>query len=306
MSEAGSKRRLGPAVHVVLANVQVAFASLAVEGKIAMNRYGVSPAALAMTRIAGGAAVFMTLHLASGSPRLRSIRDAAELALLAVFGIVLNQALFLAGLSRTQPMSATLLVATIPVFVASIAAATGREPLTRRTAAGIAVAFSGVFVLTGFAFPARGDLLVLLNALSYATYVVFAKGALERLGTATVVAWVFTFGAVLFAPFGGAALLREAPAWPAPALLLVGFIVLVPTVVAYSGSAWALERAPSTLVAVYVYLQPLVTATLAWIQLGTPPEARSGVAAGLILLGVTIVATAPRQARRGAEVRSTR
>lgn len=281
--------------------VQVAFASLAVEGKLAMSpRFGVSPEALAMARILGGALVFVPAHLALPAPRVRRLRDAFELGVLAVFGIVLNQALFLSGLRRTSPISATLLVATIPVFTAVLAALTGQARLTPRGALGIAVAFFGTFVLSGFAVPAAGDLFVMLNAASYAVYVVLSKPALARHGTMTVLAWTFGAAAVLFAPVGGLALLREAPGFSRPALALVAFIVLVPTALSYALNAWALRRVSPALVTIYVYIQPLVVIALAWLQLDQPPTSRALLAGLFIMSGVALVATAPRQSRRDA------
>lgn len=289
------------ALHGALLLVQAAFGTLAVEGKLAMSpRFGVSPPALAMVRILGGALVFVPAHLFLRSPRARGWRDAAELALLALFGIVLNQALFLAGLRRTSPVSATLLVATIPVFTAAIAAIAGQAKLGVRGASGIALALLGTFVLSGFALPQTGDALVLLNSASYATYIVFSKRALARHGTLTVLAWIFGAGALLFAPVGGLALARELPAWPAPTLGLVAFIVLVPTAFAYSLNAWALRRATPALVTIYVYLQPLIVMGLAWVQLGQPPTPSALLAGLFILSGVALVATAPRQQSKGA------
>jgi drug/metabolite transporter (DMT)-like permease len=284
------------AVHVALLFVQIAFGSLAVEGKLAMSpRFGVSPPALAMARILGGALVFAPLALAQGGPRVRALRDVAELTLLALFGVVLNQALFLAGLRQTSPVSATLLIATIPVFTVVIAALAGRERLRLRGAAGIALALTGALALSGFALPRRGDAMVMLNSASYAIYIVFSKRALARLGPMTVITWVFGAGAVLFAPIGGRALLAEAPAWPPTTVALVAFIVLVPTAFAYSVNAWALARATPALVTVYVYFQPLVVVALAWAQLDQPPEPRAVLAGLFILAGVGLVATAPRQ-----------
>jgi len=286
--------RLG--VHASLLVVQVAFGTLAVEGKLVMSpRFGVSPPALAMVRILGGALLFGVAHVAFRTPRVRAVRDAAELALLALFGIVLNQALFLTGLRRTSPVSATLLVATIPVFTAAFAALAGQGRLGGRGAGGIAVALAGTFVLSGFALPRSGDVFVLGNAASFALYIVLSKRALARHGTLTVLAWTFGAGALLFAPIGGLALLREAPRWPAEALGLVAFIVLVPTALSYSLNTWALRRATPALVTIYVYLQPLVVTSLAWVQLGQPPDGRALFAGLFILGGVTLVATAPRQ-----------
>ncbi|NUQ75873.1 MAG: DMT family transporter [Polyangiaceae bacterium] len=279
-------------VHVVLLLVQVAFSTLSVLGKIAMGpEHHVSPSALAMVRIAGGAAFFAGMHLVLRSPRVGKLRDLAVLAVLSLFGVVLNQALFLAGLRQTSPISAILLVATIPVFTAAISAVTGRDRLSLRSGSGILVALFGVAYLTGFALPERGDALVMLNALSFAVFTVFAKRLLARYGAATVVAWIFVFGALLFAPIGGLALVRELPAWPSVTGWLVAMIVLLPTVLGYAGNTWALEKAPPTMVSAYVYLQPVIVTVLAWLVLGQGLTLRALVAGAFIFAGVGIVAT---------------
>jgi drug/metabolite transporter (DMT)-like permease len=286
-SSAGANFR----VHLSLLVVQLAFGSLAVEGKVAMGpSHGITPAALAMLRIAGTAAFFLAAHLVMRTPRVRAWADVARLVGLSLAGVVVNQALFLSGLSLTSPVSATLLVATIPVFAALVAAVTGRDRLGTRAVAGIALALLGMVVLSRFALPHRGDLLVVANAFSYALYVVFAKGMLERYGTVTVIGWVFGLGALLFAPVGAAALWREAPLWPASTVGLAAFIVLVPTLLAYGLNAWALRRASPTLVAVYIYLQPLVVVVLAWLQLGERLTLHTALGGLLILGGVGVVA----------------
>lgn len=292
--DAPSPARSGLSVHAALVVVQFSFGTLAVEGKLAMGSYGVSPLALAMMRIVGGAVVFGLAHLLSRGERVKGWPDRLRLAGLSIVGIVLNQALFLKGLSETSPVAATLLVATIPIFAALVAAVAGRDRVTPRGALGIALAVLGIAVLSRFALPHRGDALVLANAASYALYVVFAKDLLARYGTTTVVAWVFGWGALLFAPVGGLALVRDLPTWSPAAVGLVAFIVLVPTIVAYSVNAWALRRATPTLVTIYIYLQPLVVVALARVQLGQAVDPRTLAAAALILVGVGVVATAPR------------
>ncbi|WP_437836211.1 DMT family transporter [Sorangium sp. So ce1153] len=288
-------RRASAGIHAALFFATLAFASLSVEGKLAMSPpHDVSPAALAMARFLGGAVVFAGAHLALRTPRVTQLADALHLAVLAFFGVVCNQALLLVGLRITSAVSATLLIAMIPVFTAALAALTGRERFSQRAGAGTAVALFGAAMLTGFAVPRLGDSFALVYALSTAIYVLHAKSALERLGTVTVMAWVFGWGALLFAPVGGVALVREAPSWSLPAALLVAFCVLVPTVLAYAVNAWALRRASPTLVAIYVFLRPPLAALLAWAQLGEALGARTAVAGLVLLAGVTIVATAPR------------
>ncbi len=284
--------RSAPAVHAALFFVQLAFGTLPVEGKIVMSPpFSVSPQALAMMRILGGALVFVPAYAFSKqAPKVATLRDRFTLVLLAIFGVALNQALFLQGLSRTSPVSATLLVATIPVFTAIIAVLAGRDRMTLRTAVGLGLAVLGVLVLSHFALPKAGDLFVLLNAASYAVYVVFSKSSVMKHGTLAVMAWVFGAATILFAPIGALALVRDMPHWSAEAYGYVAFIVLVPTVLAYGVNAWALARATPTLVTIYIYFQPLVVITLSALQLGQIPQIISMFGGLFILAGVTTVA----------------
>jgi drug/metabolite transporter (DMT)-like permease len=279
-------------VHAALALVQVAFGTLPIEGKIVMNPpYNVSPEALAMMRILGGALVFVPAYaLSAQAPKVTGFRDRVALVLLAIFGVALNQALYLRGLSRTSPVSATLLVATIPVFTALFAVFAGRDRMTVRTAVGLLLAVFGVVVLSGFAVPKQGDLFVLLNAASYAVYVVFSKSSLMRHGTLAVMAWVFGAATILFAPIGALALVHDVPHWSIGAYGFVAFVVLVPTVLAYGVNAWAMGRATPTLVSIYIYLQPLVVIMLSTLQLGQTPPIASLFGGLFILAGVTTVA----------------
>lgn len=307
--QGGPTRSAGPREHLALLVVQLAFASLAVEGKLAMSPgHGVSPLALGMARIGGGALVFVALHVLLRTPRVERRADQVRLVLSALFGIVINQALFLLGLARTSALAATLLVATIPIFTLAVAVLARKERFTARAALGIALALVGVLALSGFAAPKTGDLLVTLNALSYAIYLVIVKEPIERYGPVTVIAWVFGVGALAFAPLGLAALVRELPSFRASTLGLVGFLVLVPTVLAYGLNAFALRRASPGLVTIYIYLQPLVVAGLAWAQLGERPGPLALLAALFVLAGVTVVATrkpSPGGASPGAPPRAT-
>ena len=67
------------------------------------------------------------------------------------------------------------------------------------------------------------------------------------------------------------------------------YILAVPTIVAYLLNAWALGRSSATLVTIYIYLQPLIAAVLAWVQLGLGITSRAWLAAALILSGLGIV-----------------
>jgi len=277
--------------------VQFAFASQAVEAKVAMlprseGGEEIFPEALAMIRMLGGALFFQAVVTARRSSEARISRlDHVRLAGLSIIGIALNQTLFLMGLRWTTPFSVSLLGATIPVFAAGLAVLMGKEKLSWRTLAGLTLALLGVVSLVGNGSLDRGAILVAFNSLSYAAYVVLSRDVILRVGALRTVAWIFTYAAILFAPFGMRPMLTQLPALTPRGWAFVLYILALPTIVAYLLNAWALARSSATLVTIYIYLQPLIAAVLAWAQLGLGVSKRAWIAAVLILLGLGIVAS---------------
>lgn len=282
--------------------VQVFFGLLPVAGKLAFE--ALHPFGLAAIRTAGAALVLLAFYRWTGAGRVDLRKDGPRIALYALFGIVLNQGLFVMGLARTTAVHATLLVATIPVQTYIIAVLARREDIGPRRALGILTAFAGVafLVAQGFGVERRmllGDALVFLNATSYALFLVFSKRDTERLGALPMTTWVLVFGAVVFVPLGLANGLATAPIDGRLGLVLV-FIVLGPTVGAYTLTATALRTVSSSTVAAFIFLQPLVAAsTAAWI-LGEDVSPRVIPAAALVLSGVYLVARRRPRALRGA------
>ncbi len=291
------------ATHAGLLVVQFAFATQAVEGKIAMlprdrGGEGIFPEALAMMRMLGGAVFFVLLVLArhrfrGARPPLPPISraDHRRLAGLSILGIALNQTLFLLGLRWTTPFAVTLLSATIPVFAAGLAVLLRKERFSWRTAWGLGLAVVGVVSLVGLGSLDRGAILVALNSLSFAAYVVLSRDVVRRVGPLRAVACIFAYGAILFAPFGMKAMLAQLPLLTPRGWAFVAYILVMPTIVAYLLNAWALGRSSATLVTVYIYLQPLIAAVLAYVQLGHRISSRAAIAAVLILAGLGVVAS---------------
>lgn len=250
------------------------------------------PEALAMMRMLGGALFFQVLMRARATQEVAITRaDHLRLAGLSVLGIALNQTLFLIGLRWTTPFSVSLLGATIPVFTAVLAVLFGKETRSGRVVIGLVLALSGVLSLIGVGSLDPGAMLVALNSLSYSAYVVLSRDVVLRVGALRSVTWIFTYAALMFAPFGMSSMIAQVPQFTARGAILVGYIVVMPTIVAYLLNAWALARSSATLVTVYIYLQPLIAATLAYVQLGHGVTKRAAIAAPLILLGLGVVAS---------------
>jgi drug/metabolite transporter (DMT)-like permease len=288
--------------HAALVVVQFAFASQAVEAKLAMlsrseGGEGIFPEAIAFVRMIGGAIFFQLVGpWVAGAPRADKPRlDGrmhAKLAVLGALGVAINQALFLSGLRLSSPFVVSVLGASIPVLTAVIAVVLRKETATVRTGVGLALALAGVLFLTGAGSVGpqvgvdRGAVLVALNCVSYSSYVVLSRDIVRQLGSFRVMAWVFTYAALMFAPVGVRPLLETLPHVGTRGALLLAYIVLVPTVIAYGLNAWALGRSSAIVVTIYIYVQPLLAGVLARVQLGYPISARAGFAALLILSGV--------------------
>ncbi len=266
---------------------------------------GIDPVALAMTRMAGAAIFFLIFTRLRGALAKTTTRDKLQIAGLSVIGISLNQTLFLVGLRQTSPTAAALLSVTIPVFTAAIAVAMRIERATAMLAVGLGLASVGVVWLTGIHAIDRGAAIVTVNSLCYSLYLVLSRRVIQRLGALTVVTWLFVFGAISFAPLGLPALASNVGAWNAKSIALDAYIVIVPTIVAYSFNAYALGRSTPSLVSIYVCMQPVLAALLAWVQLGQALTARLVVAAAFIVAGVGIVVTRNTNAR-GATTSSSR
>lgn len=282
------------AVHAGLVAVQLGFATHYVVGKIVMRE--MPPGALALFRAATAALLLLALHLARrGSPRV-PLRDLPMLALCALLGIAANQVLFFEGLARSTAINASLLVTTIPIFTYVTSLALRREVVTLRAALGTALSLGGVLYLLGAAGFAStestivGDLLVVGNSLCYGVYLVLVGPLVRRHGSLRVVVWLFAFGALWVAPYGATDLARTAGDLAAPTWGLVAYIVAVATVFTYLVNAWALRHAPPSIVAIYIYLQPVATAVLAVLLLGEALTSRVLVAALLVFTGIYLVA----------------
>ncbi len=255
----------------------------------------VPPAAWATLRILAASAILLPATALMGKRWPRSVKDHARIALYALFGVVINQVCFVEGLSRTLASHSTIINTAIPVATLLMALILKREQATAGKVAGIALSLSGVFYLIGRSGISaegdvvEGDLLTLINALSYSFYLVISKPILGRYSSQVVTALLLGYGSIGIALFGGADLLRtDLSTVPAGVWGWAAFVVLFATVGAYALNSWALKRVESSQVALFIYVQPVIASTLAVLLLGERITIPLLVAAALIFAGVFV------------------
>ena len=280
--------------YIALLIVQIFFGAAPVLGKAALQSF--SSYSIVGFRVGGAAIAFFLLQNFRGGLKLDKKIHYVYFALFSFFGVILNQLLFFKGLSLTTATNTSLLAVMIPVFAFVVSALIGSETLTRRKILGIIIAACGVIYLINplnasfSSATTQGDILIILNSLSFATYVAASKKLTSHYGALKSIAWVFIFAFFINVPVGlyflQSVTLAEVSisAW-----LAVGAIVLFPTILAYYLNAWALARVEPSIVAVFIYLQPLIGALLAIFILGEDWKPRIFLAMALIFAGVYLV-----------------
>ncbi len=285
-------------VTAALLTVQTLFAVHYIAAKWLLEQIP-APAWVAL-RVASAAIVLMVL--AGGSMRRVpwSWRLVGQLAVLAVFGVIINQILFIEGLSRTVPSHSALINTSIPVTTLLLAVIFRHERMTLPKALAVLFAFSGVTLLLSenrfdlSRTSMQGDLMCLANATSFSLFLVLSRPVLRKLPARAATATLFALGAIGVVAYGAPSL--RALDWasvPVNVWWTGVFIVAGPTVGSYFLNSWALQRTESSRVALFIYLQFVLAAPLSWLLLDEQLSWRLIPAAVLVLAGLLLASRQP-------------
>lgn len=217
-----------------------------------------------------------------------------------VYNLALNE-----GERRVDAGTAAMLVQIAPILIAILATVFLRERMTWYLAAGLVLAFGGVFLISlgasgGSNRDLVGVLLCVLSAAAYAVSMVLQKPLLRRLSALEVTWFACTIGAVVCLPFFGD-LVRTVREVPLSSTGWIVYLGVFPTAVAFSTFAYALSRMDASKLGVTTYLVPPITILLGWMLLGEVPPALAIVGGVVSLAGVSVSRMRPRSRVRALE-----
>lgn len=228
-------------------------------------------------------------------------RDWIGLAGAAVLGVVVNQICFSVGLSFTTPGQSALINVTIPVTALLFAWLLRFERPDLKRGIGVAVAAGGVaLMLTGHveADWRTGNLLTLVNALSFGCFLVVSRPIYRRVHPYAGTAVIFGFGTLgILATVGWRIPMVDWLALPWWAWGAMAYVILGATVGSYALNAFALRHADSSVVGFFILLQPLIATAVSALTGDEPLDRRFAIAAVLVALGVAFVVRRPARAR---------
>ena len=254
----------------------------------------ISPYGFILLRVLGAAILFWITSLFLPYEKVER-KDWGRIFLCASFGMTLNMLMFFKGLSLSTPINGAVVVTLAPVILLVLSAFFLKEKITKLKGSGIALGLVGALVLILFGAKTQenapniplGNTLFVINATAYAVYLILVKPLTAKYSSITLMKWLFLVAIFTNLPIA----LPEfmAVQWtqlPTSVMGVLLFVVIGTTYLTYLLNVFALRELKPSTVGAFIYLQPLIAATIA-IMLGVDTLTTIRVLGGvLIFIGV--------------------
>lgn len=213
-----------------------------------------------------------------------------------LFGIAINQLFFFKGISLTSSIHGALLMITTPIITYILSHFLVKKRPQKQKILGISMGVlgAGILILSSVKESRNasilGDLLVMLNAISFSIYLILVKPLLRRYHPLTITFFVFLTGSIWVAFFGYKEALhtnfRELPTnfyWS------FGYVILAATFLVYLFNNIALQSVSASSVSSFIYLQPLFTIIISSIFTNERLTIYSSLGGILIIFGLWLI-----------------
>lgn len=260
--------------------VNVLYGASHVVAKGVMPHY-LTPTVFILLRVLGATALFWLIMLFRPRQKIRR-KDFGLLALCGLTGVAVNQLFFFHGLSLSSSINSGIIMTMNPIMVVIIAYLLFRDPITKGKLLGIGLGTAGAVLLTlrssqPGSSASLGDLFLLINAFSYAVYLVIAKPLMSRYNPLTVITWVFSFGGIfvlLFPPTIPELLHTSFSSLPGDIIVKIIYVVVGVTFLTYLLTMVGLKHLSPAVSSGYIYLQPVLVILFAYLfaAIGITPD----------------------------------
>jgi drug/metabolite transporter (DMT)-like permease len=259
----------------------------------------ISPITIVWMRFAMGLIILGLAVILRKQFALPNKNEWGYFALLGLLGITFHQWLQSNGLKTSEASTTAWIVATTPVFMASLGWLILKEKLSGIKTLGIVLAFVGVLLVVSDGdlasisigkFGAPGDVLILISSVNWAVFSALSRRGLKTYSASLMIFYVmllgWIFSSVLFVAGGN---YIELPALSVNGWLGVIFLGVFCSGLAYIAWYDALQALSTAETGVFLYIEPLIAMVVAFFVLGEPITVASLVGGGVILFGVWLV-----------------
>ncbi len=262
----------------------------------------IKPFGFIVARVLGAAILFWIVGLFIKKEKIVT-KDYLHIFLASIFGVALNMLAFFKGLNMTSPISASVIMTTTPIIVLTFATIFLGEKATKRKLIGIFIGMFGAVMLIVYGQKLNlesngtlGNILILVNASSYAMYLIIIKSLSQKYHPLTLAKWMYLFGLFLVIPFGWKEFTEVTwTSLPLFASLRIGFVVIFTTFIAYMFNLFAIRKLKPTTLSIFIYLQPVIASSYALIVGSDSLNMIKIAATVLIFFGVYLVTLKPKE-----------
>ncbi len=262
----------------------------------------IQPFGFIVLRVGGAAILFWILSLFTKSEKIEN-KDWWRIVACAIFGMVLNMLMFFKGLSLSTPINSAVSMTITPILLLLLTALILRERITLIKSLGIVFGLSGALVLILFQEKTQsnapniplGNLLFVLNAISYSFYLILVKPLVAKYKAITLLKFFFLIAFCINLPIGYSEVIQVD--WAQLTFSeggQIAFVIVATTFLTYLFNIFALKQLSPSTVGVFIYLQPLVATIFAILVGADVLNALRIGAACLIFMGVFLSTRKPK------------
>jgi drug/metabolite transporter (DMT)-like permease len=278
--------------------------------KVIIESGGIAASRLTEVRTTGA---FLILAAALALVRPESLRvRRSELPVLLTFGVLglaFVQWFYFEAISRLDIGVALLIQYIAPVLVALWARFAYHEPVRRRIWAALALSILGIALLvelwSGLTLDGLGVAAALGSAVTFAVYILSAERAVTRRDPVSLVCYGFLLASIFWAVLQpwtsfpvervdeSVSLLGRLEDISLPVWLLMGWMVVLGTIVPFALLAASLRHIPASRAAITAMFEPVAATVFAYAWLGESLTAFQLIGA-LVVLGAILLAQTAR------------
>jgi len=282
-------RELGTRTIIALVIAIIFWASAFAGIRAALEDF--SPGPMALFRFIVASIVLLFIALFKKTP-LPARKDIPFFIILGFFGITVYHVALNYGEITVTAGSASLLIASVPIFTALLAKVFLKERLSSRGWLGIFISFAGIALISlgeGKDYVIDiGALMIILAAISVSFFFVFQKYLHDRYGPLQITTysiWAGTLLLMVFLP----GLLEDMVDATAGNVLTVVYLGIFPAALAYLVWNYALSKVPASILASVLNISPVLAIIIGWIWLAEIPTVLAIIGGTIAIAGVLVV-----------------
>ncbi len=262
----------------------------------------IKPFGFILLRVLGAAILFWIASIWAPKQRIEK-SDWPRVIACAIFGMVINMLMFFKGLQLSTPINSSVMITISPILVFLLSAILIKEKITLLRTLGILLGFSGALGLILFGAELRqdapniplGNTLFIINAASYALYLVLVKPLTAKYHSFTLMKWFFLIGVIINFPITISEFNEvQWSSLPFDVILVMAFVVIGTTFFTYLLNVFALRTLKASTIGAFIYLQPLLAISFAMVMGADSLNIVKIASALLVFLGVYLVTRKPK------------